>query len=1134
MQVNLFTMKNLHLIFLAFLLGVVGQRTLGQESLRSYSIVPPSPEVSALLEYSLPEVDHCTGEPNINLPVYTIREGNLELPISVAYQSGGVRVSQKPSTAGLGWRLNCAAAIGRTVMGKPDDMNRANMRGLMFLTDNSKKFRNNLLAIEAEHNPFDINYLQGEYEATSILGTEYYEGKADLANDIFQIGGCGLNATVIYDYSSGNPKPTVSSPQGLIVEGTPVSRSFKVVNAQGKTFIFGEREYARFTGNYGSPQLTQQLDSARYVSAWHLSCIAGQNGDSIKFKYTERPGRYHDGGYQYHNYLSDNRVGVAPGFQTGCHSAVYYPKVLSEIESRSTIVKLHYSSQTSVDLLTSIEIYAKEGSPTLLRTIRFNYGRPDFHSQDTSSRSGQMLLSISDNGDKIYEFDYYDTPYSYNTVEYNAQDFGGFYNGQDDNDWLVGEVNRSGASNRDVAPMYAPYLSLKSIKFPTGGLTEFVWESHDVGYINSGAVKNGEGTGAYTSYETFTLCALTNPNLRNLRIDNFAVGKGTRVKLDLTKYFCMAEINYLTSEYEEEHFFDLHSRYPKVVFYKDGKTDKFHTFYIDRKTIEAHGSAPFELSLAEGIYTVALENPTDVARAEDNLIREFNFSGSPAGRVHIYVEKSTQAQTAETNKKIWSGLRIKRMVSYSLSDTLYHDFLYPELDGSQSSGVAKSQPYFTNTWYYGTSNPDVPGELWAEIETTGTVAFANTPVAEPDVQYRKTATALGRREWFNAGSSYLASSRKGFEFTTAADAGCQDFNYTPYLGCQPVGARMNTSMAFRRGLPKRSYLPLAEGYSETEWYYNIFIDDEPPTFTTEPFVISDYSTAPYDRSGSCKFYGIGQYTMFPYNITVKEENIVSDRGAVFRKKYGYFFDSFTTRPDFGNRRYERVLLADGDSVTTYFTYRPLSGNFYSSDVESAVCVKDNKIISAIRTQYKAGTSLPEATFTLSNNQADAAEYISGSQATTQKLKNLISRPLYTYQYDSGGRLIQINLQGRVLASYLWGYRGAYPVIEAVGVSYESLKASAGSVLVQSLTEGSTGFTASALTELRDRLQNAFPSNPIFGFTYHWLFGMLSKTDARAHTRTFEYDHRGRLSSISDINNFIIHQYVYSTNWQEGN
>lgn len=515
-------------------------QTTSPSNIRDYSIIPPSPEVSSLISYSIPEVDHSTGVPYISLPVFTVRQGSLSLPISITYQAGGVKVNQETSTVGLSWRLECSAAIGRTVMGKPDEANRPNLRGLMHISANSNNFRNYLLNNPAEHNPFDINYLLGEYEPTSILATEYYEGKADLANDIFELAGCGLNATFIYDYTNGVPKATISSRNGIKIEGSPISQSYIAFDTNGIQYTFAEKEYAKFTNLYGSPQLSQQEDSVRYVSAWHLSRISNTAGDTIFLEYIERPQRTHYSGSTTINYASDYRVEAIPSRINACKSTIYYPKVLSSIRTKSHIVRFVYRPQESSDILDRIELYANDASDSIMRTLKFKYDLAARYAVGEFITQRCLLSSIMDSGEKIYEFDYYPESEQNEACKYYAQDFGGYYNGACNNSDLipVEAVGRGGA-DRAVNPESCRTYALKSIMYPTGGSLIFDWESNDIGFINNGRVTENSDGVHYSTTETLTLCAITEPGWQNLEINHLAVGSGSHLTVDLTQYFKM-------------------------------------------------------------------------------------------------------------------------------------------------------------------------------------------------------------------------------------------------------------------------------------------------------------------------------------------------------------------------------------------------------------------------------------------------------------------------------------------------------------------------------------------------------------------------------------------------------------------
>src|SRR5258707_14410837 len=80
-----------------------------------------SPNAASLGKYGDIPVSYHTGVPNISIPLYTILDGNLSVPISVSYHAGGLKVEEPASSVGAGWALNVGGVITRTVKDKPDE-----------------------------------------------------------------------------------------------------------------------------------------------------------------------------------------------------------------------------------------------------------------------------------------------------------------------------------------------------------------------------------------------------------------------------------------------------------------------------------------------------------------------------------------------------------------------------------------------------------------------------------------------------------------------------------------------------------------------------------------------------------------------------------------------------------------------------------------------------------------------------------------------------------------------------------------------------------------------------------------------------------------------------------------------------
>ncbi|MDD4553805.1 MAG: RHS repeat protein [Bacteroidales bacterium] len=67
---------------------------------------PVPPGTFQFLKYGEIPVNEYNGIPDIKIPIYTIKAGNIEFPIELKYHAGGIRVSEEASWVGLGWDLS--------------------------------------------------------------------------------------------------------------------------------------------------------------------------------------------------------------------------------------------------------------------------------------------------------------------------------------------------------------------------------------------------------------------------------------------------------------------------------------------------------------------------------------------------------------------------------------------------------------------------------------------------------------------------------------------------------------------------------------------------------------------------------------------------------------------------------------------------------------------------------------------------------------------------------------------------------------------------------------------------------------------------------------------------------------------
>lgn len=101
---------------------IISQSILIDVHAQDYSFVHPSPNVGWSVANLKQDNNLFTGTANIQIPIYSFKTGNKEIPIGLTYNTKAVQVDQLPSWVGLGWNLVSAGQISRVVNGKPDEV----------------------------------------------------------------------------------------------------------------------------------------------------------------------------------------------------------------------------------------------------------------------------------------------------------------------------------------------------------------------------------------------------------------------------------------------------------------------------------------------------------------------------------------------------------------------------------------------------------------------------------------------------------------------------------------------------------------------------------------------------------------------------------------------------------------------------------------------------------------------------------------------------------------------------------------------------------------------------------------------------------------------------------------------------
>lgn len=486
--------------------------------------LPPSPTAVALARYGDIPVDISTGVPNIEVPLYTIKSRQLEIPLSLSYHASGNRVDDISTPVGLGWVLTGMGLVSRTVLDLADDrkpywVNTPHKAQYKSSTD----YNNALSAATTQAQRVSM-------ATTIIADISHKDKKSDRFN--FQLPGNG-GGNFRYDF---NTDQCVVVPYRAVKisklydtsNSTPyyagVMKEFDITDEKGTKYFF-DKAYTTLQGS-----TTDDIVN----TSWYLSkMISADSTDEIDYEYS----LFGNGAslLQFNQWVTW-KTGVG-GCVDNCDpgatidTQVYFDgqssnlittnePLLTRIKSSTTIVDFSYASDRH-DVegyqyrLSSITISDPHGN--VIRKINLDnnvyfggqFSTFDSHGNihgeapvDQSLRLKLRGITITGQGgmpDQVYSFGYNESAIlpPYVTATYNAQrmpvfaqDYWGYYNGKDNNSGLIpadclpcltpypASCRTRYKGDRKPNPDMAKAYLINEINYPTGGKTTFEFEPH--------------------------------------------------------------------------------------------------------------------------------------------------------------------------------------------------------------------------------------------------------------------------------------------------------------------------------------------------------------------------------------------------------------------------------------------------------------------------------------------------------------------------------------------------------------------------------------------------------------------------------------------------------------------------------
>lgn len=481
------------------------------------TIIPPSPNAASLGKFGDVPVSPYTGTTDVSIPIYTLQAKGVSVPVTLAYHTGGIRLSEESGWSGLGWALSAGGMISRSINGKDDFV------GPYFTSDfivgNAMPDIKGRLVQHPFYPPFmlpmgvwgyDFVCRYKVYTQTDTIDlfnpfkSEFSSpGYYDLEPDSYSFNFLGRSGKFIIDRSK---KVILQKQENLKIAFASDASSFTITDEQGNQYLFQDKEYNKPT-----------IGGAQHISSWLLSKIITQQKDSVMFNYTNDN--------TWTTVKGNNTETIRTGGSSSNTAIIgndpgqdYMNKTLQSIDYSNAQVQFNFDGLRS-DVqggkkLNTVKIYSKDAGGNLKyvkeQQLFYSYFVPQ-GTADTLEFYRLRLDSVREaSGSTIlpaYSFNYNLPSFTSILKKHSPSvDHWGYYNGIANSgftpafigNFFIGPplavhdqyLELTGA-NREPNDNYMKTFSLSSVTYPTGGSTAIDYDANYYDYANSKAGSDG-------------------------------------------------------------------------------------------------------------------------------------------------------------------------------------------------------------------------------------------------------------------------------------------------------------------------------------------------------------------------------------------------------------------------------------------------------------------------------------------------------------------------------------------------------------------------------------------------------------------------------------------------------------------
>ncbi|HMM05035.1 MULTISPECIES: hypothetical protein [unclassified Dysgonomonas] len=1082
-----------------------------------------APNISSLGNFGNFPIGHYSGTTNLSIPFYEIDLDGLKIPIELRYNSSGIKIEQESSWVGLGWSLQIGGTISKEVRGWNDfggNIIDYNKYPDYFFGKNPDPDPGYYFNDSYDFPPRNSNdeivrtYASNNSNEVAILNKL---SNIDTQPDMFHFNFCSYSGTMYFDRKTkmGNlyAKPIVKNPKDYLDISYDIKNSkWTITDSYGYKFYFSSTERTEvhdisfpypsgpnppYPVTYDKKNIPSRIKMPVVTTSWYIDSIVSPKGNKVTFHYDTE---LFSTPVMFTEVLLMKTTCTARNLNYNYSYSVHEQNILKKIEfnggsilfstsARKDIDNVHYPNSelsrghTGIDSQKLDDLEIRNTGSVTVKKFKFGYSYMGDTNDYNSCRLVLNTVTEESGNTKLnpYEFTYIQgiLPKK-NSIE---TDLWGYYNGPlkrvaggyftiptfveaTDNKKL--EVRGGKYAIPDFN--YARIGTLSEVRYPTGGISEFVYESP---VVNTQYAYYSEYRGNVASFRHIPYANPADLNILTFS-STFTLTEEAYVQINTSYYYFE---NILSGNYPDNYV----SLWLRRVL-PDGKKETV----IDSKDIGFRlfgktGEKKSELYLLDaGTYELA-------GQKEPYLVNKY----------HFFVDASSQS-VKRTPCNLGGGLRIKEIHSYD-----------------KGSLISKKK------FSYET------GTLLADAEYLNLMRFGNTPL--PTVCSPNTSGYVS----FDVSVNGKASSNIGYRYVeeTTEDSAGQTTGKTVYRYHVEQSGKISSMPGFPYEPDLRNGTLYETGIYDNK---GSMVKKIERIYSIKPGQTEKLTEAlfmyygPHDIPPGSKFYDLkSERWVLDSEITTDYLN----GNGILKSSTKYTYDPVywtLTKTEMSDSKNEKLeeLSKYPFNFTDPMSVKMINRNMVGAPVEK-VALRNNLVVSGNKAIYydSLGMCLPKVIQKL--NIAKPESLTSYSQFFEEEFRfdrydnkgNVVQitdkdnvPTVYLWSYSGQYPITEIR-------------NATFTEVEAAVKTVFSVANT--DALSAQLTPNETKLKDGSL-------QKALPNALVTTYTYRPLVGMLTSTDSSGITTYYDYDAFGRLKEtyiykdniIAPANKQAVQKYEY--------